>query len=47
MGNVAMSGIAAKDIFGCDFRFNRNSGSDTLGNTATIVGWEFNYVASQ
>jgi hypothetical protein len=47
MGNIALSGIAAGDILGSEFRLYRNNGSDTLSNTVDVCGFEFNYVATQ
>jgi hypothetical protein len=47
MGDFALSGIAAGDIFGSEFRCYRNNGSDTLATHMEVCGFEFNYVASQ
>ena len=47
MGDIALSGLAAKDFLGSEFRCYRNNGSDTLSNHVDVFGWEFNYVASQ
>ena len=47
MGDIALSGLAAKDFLGGEFRCYRNNGSDTLSNHVDVLGWEFNYVASQ
>ena len=46
-GNFALSGIAKGDLFGSDFRCYRNNASDTISNYVEVVGFEFNYVASQ